>query len=376
MARASRVDSGSSQQPRKNRAGGTWSREEDERLSKLVETYGERAWVKVAEGFNDVRDKKQCRERWCNHVNPNINGSPFSSEESIFILDFYIQNGRQWAKMSRSKELQGRPDNAIKNHFNTNLRPHYIELCKEHNLPMRQSDNIDPIELQTYSLIEGKVTAPPSIGIRGVKVSRFVRDFSCKIESLVNTSPKTINERRRRALTLQDICTNPSHLQVPEGPSSSRTLMQYDSVASKWKPASIVSKQQQTSQWTQAQSRSVSLYEDMDWSGSEYSKTSPSTQENRHSPYTCSERSLPRVEDPTLSIAPINPWYDASGYYSLPPLVRTATPPTPSALFSTFSLQSNVDEEHKALLHKRSNIGCRDDKEGDIISRSLLFSTL
>jgi len=257
---------------------------------------------------------------------------------------------------------------------------------------MRQSDNVEPVQDHVYALIKGKVTAPPSIGVRGVKASRFLNAFSCKIENLVdNSSPKSLNERRKRASTLQDIHTGPSRLQIPGGPPTSTSLGPFN------RPASLEVMQgnlirdsmQQQSQWTQAQSRSqLSPYNDaMDCSESDYSMPSPSSQGRLSigcSPYSLSDRSLAEVDDRVKQ--PINPWYDASGYYSLPPLIRTITPPTPSALFSTLSFQSNVDEEHKALLHKKSNLSLR-SREADcdtqttitlprLPERSLLFSTL
>lgn len=159
--------------PSRKRGTGAWTEAEDARLFDLVSTYGTKNWVRVEQAMKG-RDKKQCRERWCNHVDPNINDGPFSNEESIYIIDSYIRYGRQWARMSRCAQLANRPDNAIKNHFNTNLRDHYAELCRTLDIPRRLPNDLSDIDQATYERIKACITAPLTVSIRGSKASRFV----------------------------------------------------------------------------------------------------------------------------------------------------------------------------------------------------------
>ncbi|KAG0260498.1 hypothetical protein BG011_001867 [Mortierella polycephala] len=49
-----------------------------------------------------------------------VNKSPFTHEEDLQILELYSQLGSKWAEMA--KHMPGRPDNAIKNHFNTTMQ--------------------------------------------------------------------------------------------------------------------------------------------------------------------------------------------------------------------------------------------------------------
>lgn len=50
----------------------------------------------------------------------SVNKAPFTPEEDALICAMYKQIGSKWAEMA--KMMPGRPDNAIKNHFNTSLQ--------------------------------------------------------------------------------------------------------------------------------------------------------------------------------------------------------------------------------------------------------------
>ena len=66
------------------------------------------------------RSAKQCRERWHNHLDPNIKKDPISMEEERIIFDLHKTYGNKWAQISN--EMPGRTDNQIKNQFYSTLR--------------------------------------------------------------------------------------------------------------------------------------------------------------------------------------------------------------------------------------------------------------
>ena len=129
----------------KNKQG--WSTIEDEILLKITQSKRGKAWSAIAKELNacfyngiPIRKGRQCRERWINHLDPNLKKGNWTETEDQFILNQRQFLGKSWSEIS--KKMQGRTENSVKNRFNSLLRKNEIK-NNDDNLSLTMNDEQD-----------------------------------------------------------------------------------------------------------------------------------------------------------------------------------------------------------------------------------------
>ncbi len=112
---------GSSSSARPSPSGGVmknmWTSAEDKRLRELVGS-SPANWNAIAAKLPG-RSAKQCRERWANHLSPNIHKGGWTKREDDIIIREQKRIRNKWAEIARL--LPGRSDNAVKNRYYSKL---------------------------------------------------------------------------------------------------------------------------------------------------------------------------------------------------------------------------------------------------------------
>jgi hypothetical protein len=98
---------------------GQWQDYEDAIVVEAVTTSTEQPftrWSDLAQRLPG-RVGKQIRDRWVNHLNPNINHMPFSREDDLLLWEGHKKLGKRWVEISTKYFNSSRSENHIKNRW-------------------------------------------------------------------------------------------------------------------------------------------------------------------------------------------------------------------------------------------------------------------
>jgi hypothetical protein len=102
---------------------GSWCKEEDEKILKLVDLYG-KSWSKISKILT-TRNGKQIRDRFINVLDPEIKKGKFTEEEDNALIKYYFFYGSKWARIAKHFPL--RTADMIKNRFHSSIKKNILK---------------------------------------------------------------------------------------------------------------------------------------------------------------------------------------------------------------------------------------------------------
>jgi hypothetical protein len=91
-----------------------FSPEDDARLLEVIGRYGCKNWKEVARRMPG-RSARQCRERWCNYINPDIQKLPWTPADDLLLTEKVTQLGTRWHAIMCF--FPGRSKNEVRNRW-------------------------------------------------------------------------------------------------------------------------------------------------------------------------------------------------------------------------------------------------------------------
>lgn len=94
------------EEPVKTTSKRAWTLDEDTMLIEAVKREGAHNWAVIARSLQGGRKDKQCRERWFNHLSPDVKKGGWTAEEDEIILKSVQEMGTVCGRCAQMPSAQ------------------------------------------------------------------------------------------------------------------------------------------------------------------------------------------------------------------------------------------------------------------------------
>lgn len=180
---------------------GHWLNDEDERCKLAVQQELQRLgswesflatdvitkklkWTAVSQ-LVLTRSSKQCRERWLNHLSPNINRSPWNQAEDRQLFRLYAEHPRCWSVIAR--KLNRRTQNQVKSRWRF-LNRHALSFHSVDESNKRQKTEQNSIEITNQPSSTQDIYAK---FVESDCISLAMTDFDFLLDDYLHNEPES-----------------------------------------------------------------------------------------------------------------------------------------------------------------------------------------
>ncbi len=133
---------------KKHKARSSWKASEDAKLLSLIQEHGQR-WSLIGDLIGS-KSCKQFRDRYLNFLRPDINRSPFTTEEDNLLISLYKKFGKKFKMIS--DHMPNRSEIQVKNRYHRHLSKRALDESKkivvENKEEIKSEDSLEDIFYQ------------------------------------------------------------------------------------------------------------------------------------------------------------------------------------------------------------------------------------